>query len=83
MTLALRQGLVEARPAFARTVCDHIAHDAGLLQRRTEERAERALELGGPEAATSLPCHVVSVSQLVYRRRAVLPRWLAVGVLSR
>ena len=82
MTFALRQRFVEARPAFARTVCDHIAHDAGLLQRRTEERAERASELGGPEAATSLPCHVVSVSQLVYRRQAVLPRWLAVGVLS-
>src|SRR5439155_373603 len=45
------------------------------------ERSERALELGLAEPATSLTCHVVSVSHLVYRRRQMW-RWLPLGLLA-
>src|ERR1700712_521783 len=41
---ALRERLVDPRATFARAALDHIAHDAGLLQRRAKQRSERSFQ---------------------------------------
>jgi hypothetical protein len=81
---AVGQGVVDARPALAGAALENLTHDAGLRERGAEERTEGAAQLGGPKAstATSLACHVVSVSHLVYRRRDVRSRWLWFGVVA-
>src|SRR5439155_11685304 len=47
----------------------------------TQERTERAAQPGWAEAATSLPCHVVRLTQLLYPRRTVMSRWLLLVAL--
>lgn len=83
---AVRAGLVEARAGAAR---DGVADHPGLLEGRAEERAERAPELGGAEAAASLSSHgrnlhrLSAASTLSYRRGAVRERGIvAAGLIA-
>jgi hypothetical protein len=60
---AAGEGVVEAGAAFADAALEDVA-DRGSCG--ADQRAERAAEFGGAEAATtSLPCHVVRVAHLV------------------
>jgi hypothetical protein len=68
--------VAEPGPTFARTTLEHVAEPAGLRERRAKQRTEGSSKLGGAEAATSLPCHVVRVAQLDYGPSAVNSRAL-------
>lgn len=73
-----RERIVEARPTFTRTALEHVAETAGLRERGAKQRTEGSSKLGRTEASTSLPCHVVRVAQLDYRRSAVNSRALVI-----
>ena len=58
------QGVVEAGAAFAGAAFEDVADARRPAQGGAQQRAERAAELGRAEpAATSLPCHVGSVTR--------------------
>jgi hypothetical protein len=53
--------LVEPRPALARAALEHLPHGARLRERRAQERAEGAPQLGATRAPASGSCHRRSI----------------------
>jgi hypothetical protein len=74
--------IVDPSATFTGAALESVAQSTGLRECGAKQRPEGAAQLGRAEATTSLPCHVVRVAQLDYRRRVVISRafWLGLVV---
>ena len=69
------------RECVPRAAFDRVAKSTGLGERGPQQRSEGSSQLWRAEAATSLPCHVVRVAQLDYRRGSVISRAIWLGLV--